>query len=676
MSFIFKGLIECVIGTLTGVLDIFFSGTLGLLGVNLNVFEKVFPMVKTLNVGIITISFGIAFYIFIYQTMKNFNPSSAVDAESPMSLLASFVTTIIMIAIYRPLLNILLSFTTSSLTVLKSSELGKILKKGLASSMYDTFFDSLTKKATTSGGKTIFEKITNGISSVIDSVKDLFNAHVPEQVAAIILVAFLYSKLYKMMKIVIRTYVGVGILTYLAPLPLATCASRATKGYATNFIKIYIEHLISILLNCWFLRIIFNGFNAIQFTNLEKLSASVAPITNTIKPQLSIIDSTYQLFSVVLIWSLMVGAFIDYAVNINTYIERISGIGGLTDVPNSSQPSSVHKDSPVTKAVSSAVSGAADIPLSAMKRMARKGMENRIRDQIDSYKNGGGLFGFGGKSITPTNPSGNGGPGSGSGGTGAAMGGTQPTRQNVIGSGGNMKPYSPAAENSKQAGIYSLMNQPLSGKQAKKQMAEAMKDQKGLMDPYGEGKDYINQLKQGMGKEDQKKLDNSLVFDAGNDGMQIMSDIESDGNGKISASMNGENIELYSQSADADVGGEVGSLNASTDIGGETFMYDASQCPTFHKMMGGIDLYGGSSGGSSSSGAVGSPSSGSSSSMGGHSSGNIPTPDPNIYHPGSGQTYSDFDISGHPSGPTPDPEPSDIPNPGNVNTEESDVELF
>ena len=62
----------------------------------------------------------------------------------------------------------------------------------------------------------------------------------PEQIAAIILVAYIYSKLYKMTKIMLRTYVGVGILTYLAPLPLACLSSRATKRcYKRIFTNLY-----------------------------------------------------------------------------------------------------------------------------------------------------------------------------------------------------------------------------------------------------------------------------------------------------------------------------------------------------------------------------------------------------------------------------------------------------
>ena len=224
MDWILNGIFKTFIGWITSVLDIYFSAILGALGVNLSVFESVFPLVKKLSIGIMAIALGVAFYIFIFQISKNLNPSSIDEAESPLSLLASFATAIFSVLAYKPLLNILLSFTTSSLTVLQSSKLTKILKKGLASDMFDSFYDALVK---TSSSKSIVGK---AIDSVKNTVGSVVGTHMPEQIAAIILVAYIYSKLYKMTKIMLRTYVGVGFLTYLAPLPLACLSSRATKG--------------------------------------------------------------------------------------------------------------------------------------------------------------------------------------------------------------------------------------------------------------------------------------------------------------------------------------------------------------------------------------------------------------------------------------------------------------
>ena len=70
-----------------------------------------------------------------------------------------------------------------------------------------------------------------------------------------------------------------------------------------------------------------------------------------------------------------------------------------------------------------------------------------------------------------------------------------------------------------------------------------------------------------ISKDVQNILVISLVFDAGKDGMQIMSDIESDGIGKITATMNGENIELFNDDAQGSAT-ESGNLDASVDLGG------------------------------------------------------------------------------------------------------------
>lgn len=666
MGFIINGIIKSIIDLVTRVLDIFFSATLGVLGVNLNVFEKVFPLVKKLNIAIITIALGIAFYIFIFQIIKNLNPASIDDAESPLSLLASFVTTVIVIVIYRPLLNILLSFTTGSLTILQSGKLTKILQKGLATSMYDTFFDSLTKRVyfSTSSNNFIIKNAAKAANTVANAANTAVDAalgnHMPERIAAVILVAYIYSKLYKIMKIIIRTYVGVGILTYIAPLPLATRASKTTKGYATNFIQIYIEHLVSILLNCWFLRIVFDGFGAVDFSSLSKMTYSMSGISKAIRSltYATFFDKSYELFAVVFIWVLMIGAFIDYAVNLNVYIERMSGIGGLSMVPNSSHPSNPFKESPVSKAVSSAVGTAAGLaigaPLHAMKRSVGKQVSDKIQDDFDKRN---GIFKNVPKSSKDSDSEQTGTKDSNSGvnssSADAAMGGSKgPNQESMGGKKDPMEPYSPAADDAKKAGMYSLLHKPLSGKDAKKQMAAAMNGKKGFMNPYGEGKEYLDKLKSGKSKEDQEKLDNSLVFDAGSDGMQIMSDIESDGNGKITASMNGEDIELFSGDAESPE-----NLDSSVEIGGQTMSYDSSKCPTFHKMMGGIDL----------TGSAGAPDD------------DDFDLESHIYNPGKSQKYEDFVVGSDKSSAGPHSTP-DIPKTGSdaineFDVDESDIEF-
>lgn len=193
------------------------------------------------------------------------------------------------------------------------------------------------------------------------------------------------------------------------------------------------------------------------------------------------VEKKFTTFAVIVVWSMMIGAFIDYAVNINIYIERMTGVGGLSIVPNG-QSISPFKDNVVTKAATgtaAAVGGLAGsiagTPLKSMKNMAGKAWEEKLKSEVQSAKEGNGFFGFGGSGINPTNPSpgpndgnpNNGNPNNGSGG--AAMGGSKPLKQNAIDGKNQMEPFSPAVENAKQAGMYSLLHKPLSGKNAKKQ---------------------------------------------------------------------------------------------------------------------------------------------------------------------------------------------------------------
>ena len=56
MDWILNGIFKTFIGWITSVLDIYFSAILGALGVNLSVFESVFPLVKKLSIGIMAIA--------------------------------------------------------------------------------------------------------------------------------------------------------------------------------------------------------------------------------------------------------------------------------------------------------------------------------------------------------------------------------------------------------------------------------------------------------------------------------------------------------------------------------------------------------------------------------------------------------------------------------------------
>ena len=71
MDWILNGIFKTFIGWITSVLDIYFSAILGALGVNLSVFERVFPLVKKLSIGIMAIALGAALYFYLSNFKKS-----------------------------------------------------------------------------------------------------------------------------------------------------------------------------------------------------------------------------------------------------------------------------------------------------------------------------------------------------------------------------------------------------------------------------------------------------------------------------------------------------------------------------------------------------------------------------------------------------------------------------
>ena len=117
------------------------------------------------------------------------------------------------------------------------------------------------------------------------------------------------------------------------------------------------------------------------------------------------VEKKFTTFAVIVVWSMMIGAFIDYAVTINIYIERMTGVGGLSIVPNG-QSINPFKDNVVTKAATGAAAAVgglagsiAGTPLKSMKNMAGKAWEEKLKSGVQSAKEGNGFFGFGGSGI-------------------------------------------------------------------------------------------------------------------------------------------------------------------------------------------------------------------------------------------------------------------------------------
>lgn len=571
MGFIFDNFIKWVIGAFSGVFDIFFKYAFTALGANLSIFETVVPGVKKLNVGIVGLGLSIAFIMLLIKLIQSMSPNSN---ESVVLLLWNFIASVILIGIYRPIVDIFLDFINNTSATFDSVAKGlKIVKsenqtlsKNLMSSLYLALQKGLGADASTTSKKLL----------------KIVGADIPKDILAFLLVIYIAFKLYKIAKIAIQNYVDLGIMTYLAPIPIALHTSQSTDNYFKNFLQMYAEKGVIVILNGWFIRVILAGFNQIKFASLVKKNSammkSIKAVSNT-----SILALGTNGFAVIMLWLFIIGGFIEFAINLNSYISRL-GIGGGATLDNAANSKSFGEKLMHTAQTVGTAYGVRKAGTVAGKVAGKVG--SKIKDKItpadvpngktSDQQKGNNSHTTRGKSRSKTN-----------------------TKKN--------NPYSPTSEMKSAAAIDNLLGEKMSGYQAKNQLQSAFDDTDALM-PEKEGRDFLkDKKKEATTKEDKNRLKNALVFNTKGGGKQILSGIKSDGKGNIRASLGREAVELKSSEAMKSKyfpnasGSNVANASteepkqtitetASINIGGQKMYYDPIKSPSFHKMMGSVNF--------------------------------------------------------------------------------------
>ena len=571
MGFIFDNFIKWVIGAFSGVFDIFFKYAFTALGANLSIFETVVPGVKKLNVGIVGLGLSIAFIMLLIKLIQSMSPNSN---ESVVLLLWNFIASVILIGIYRPIVDIFLDFINNTSATFDSVAKGlKIVKsenqtlsKNLMSSLYLALQKGLGADASTTSKKLL----------------KIVGADIPKDILAFLLVIYIAFKLYKIAKIAIQNYVDLGIMTYLAPIPIALHTSQSTDNYFKNFLQMYAEKGVIVILNGWFIRVILAGFNQIKFASLVKKNSammkSIKAVSNT-----SILALGTNGFAVIMLWLFIIGGFIEFAINLNSYISRL-GIGGGATLDNAANSKSFGEKLMHTAQTVGTAYGVRKAGTVAGKVAGKVG--SKIKDKItpadvpngktSDQQKGNNSHTTRGKSRSKTN-----------------------TKKN--------NPYSPTSEMKSAAAIDNLLGEKMSGYQAKNQLQSAFDDTDALM-PEKEARDFLkDKKKEATTKEEKNRLKNALVFNTKGGGKQILSGIKSDGKGNIRASLGREAVELKSSEAMKSKyfpnasGSNVANASteepkqtitetASINIGGQKMYYDPIKSPSFHKMMGSVNF--------------------------------------------------------------------------------------
>lgn len=305
---------------------------------------------------------------------------------------------------------------------------------------------------------------------------------------------------------------------------------------------------------------------------------SIKAVSNT-----SILALGTNGFAVIMLWLFIIGGFIEFAINLNSYISRL-GIGGGATLDNAANSKSFGEKLMHTAQTVGTAYGVRKAGTVAGKVAGKVG--SKIKDKItpadvpngktSDQQKGNNSHTTRGKSRSKTN-----------------------TKKN--------NPYSPTSEMKSAAAIDNLLGEKMSGYQAKNQLQSAFDDTDALM-PEKEARDFLkDKKKEATTKEDKNRLKNALVFNTKGGGKQILSGIKSDGKGNIRASLGREAVELKSSEAMKSKyfpnasGSNVANASteepkqtitetASINIGGQKMYYDPIKSPSFHKMMGSVNF--------------------------------------------------------------------------------------
>lgn len=572
MGIIFDAFIKYLIGAFSGVFDIFFKYSFSLLGANLSIFEAVVPGVKKLDMGIVGIAVSLAFGILIFKLIQSMTPNFD---ESVILLLWNFIASVILMGIYRPVVNIVLTFVnnTSSTfdTVAKDLKIIKSEDKILPDNLMSDLYTSLNKG------------MSGEDSSLPKKLMSLVGADIPQKIVSFFLVCYIATKLFRLAKIAIQNYVDLGILTYLAPLPIACHVSKSTDSYFKNFTQMYMEKAVIVILNGWFIRVILAGFNMVKISSfVKKNEALVSSIKATSK--VSAIPLATNTIAVMMLWIFIIAGVIEFAINLNSYISKLGIGGGATLDRTATKPGfggrimQTAERMAVRSGVRAAATGAKNAAGVVGSAIRNKLDPDARKSSSSSGSDGNGTNSSSGKPNSPKNSTGG-----------------KNTRRN--------DKYNPFNGVEPSAAMDNLLGAKMSGQKAKNQLGAALGNTDALMNEKDAKKYLDNKKKEATNPADKKKLDDALVFNTKSGGKQILSGISSDGKGNINASLGNESVELKSSEAmktkyfpknqDGTVSStpnETISETASIDIGGQKMYYDPVKSPEFHKMMGGVNF--------------------------------------------------------------------------------------
>ena len=201
-----------------------------LLSCNLSLFEELFSVVGSLYQNVI-VPMGIALLlmILIWQLFKSMFGKVGINAEEPIELIGRSSICLFFVVASKPVINYILK---------------------IAGTPYQWVIGTDIKVQSFSEYVTALEGITAplGLGTISIAILMLIMQFV---------VAWNY---FKMLFIITKLYVLLGVFSYTAPLAFATGGSKSTNNILASWSKMFGGQVVLIILNAWCLKMFLSGY--------------------------------------------------------------------------------------------------------------------------------------------------------------------------------------------------------------------------------------------------------------------------------------------------------------------------------------------------------------------------------------------------------------------------------
>jgi len=215
---------------IVAMIDLISSTFMELMSCDLNLFEELFSVVKSLYVNaIVPLGMAMLLVICLFQLFKGMFGRAGLESEDPIQLVFRTVICAFAVMYARGIVNYILKFAGTPYSWVAG-----------------------TKIEVNS-----FSEYVNTSDLIVGTLGlDTFSMQILMLIMNIV-VAWNY---FKMLFVIAERYVLLGIFSYTSPLAFATGGSKATNNILASWSKMFGGQVVLIILNAWSLKVFLSGY--------------------------------------------------------------------------------------------------------------------------------------------------------------------------------------------------------------------------------------------------------------------------------------------------------------------------------------------------------------------------------------------------------------------------------